>query len=93
MTMDQTSVSEGIGGCTIGADNGGLFGVTPVRSKYIQGITKTTGASGTLFTGGVGYGEVPQSSDNPSGLSGSGGTFVTRRYQIHFALGTFVLQT
>jgi len=89
MTMDQTSVCEGIGGCTVAVDNVTSFGVSNVRQKFIQGFSKATPAAAADFTGGYGFSSVPQSKDDPAGSSAPEGTFVTRRYQINFALGLF----
>lgn len=89
MTMDQTSIAEGIGGVTVASDGSTYFGVANTRQKYVQGICTTTGVSAANFTGGTNFGPVPQSSEIPAGITGSGGTAVTRRYQINFALGLF----
>lgn len=89
MTMDQTSVAEGIGGVVVATDSASAFGCVNTRQKYIQGVCTTTGVTPNNFTGGAGFGVVPQSSDVPAGITGSGGTAVTRRYQINFALGLF----
>lgn len=92
MTMDQTSIAEGIGGVTVGCDATGAFGLVNVRQKYIQGQSVSTGA-GTAFTAGGSFGVVPIASTTaiPSGLPApaSGFVAVTRRYQINFALGLF----
>lgn len=89
MTMDQTSVAEGIGGIVPATDSAGYAGYVNTRQKYIQGISTTTGVTPANFSGGASLGVVPQSSDVPAGITGSGGTAVTRRYQINFALGLF----
>lgn len=90
LTMDQTSVAEGIGGCSVSCDSTATaFGVTNVRQKYIQGISTCSGVTPGNFTGGASLGAVPQSSSIPAGVATSGGTAVTRRYQINFALGLF----
>jgi len=89
MTMDQTSIAEGIGGVTIASDGSTNFGVVNTRQKYVQGICTTTGVTPANFLGGVNFGPVPQSFDVPAGITGSNGTAVTRRYQINFALGLF----
>jgi hypothetical protein len=93
MSMDQTSIAEGIGGCVIASDPAPLFGVVNTRQKYIQGISLNdgTGITPGNFTGGVALGICPQSSDHPAGTvpGGFAGTAVTRRYQINFALGLF----
>lgn len=91
MTMDQTSIAEGIGGVTIAADSTTTpyFGVVNTRNKYIHGISDISVASAANFTGGTSFGGVPQSVDVPSGITGNGSVGVTRRYQINFALGLF----
>ena len=91
MTMDQTSIAEGIGGVTIAADSTitPYFGVVNTRNKYIHGISDISVASAANFTGGTSFGGVPQSVDVPSGITGNGSVGVTRRYQINFALGLF----
>lgn len=91
MTMDQTSISEGIGGVTVDADSSlsSKFGVVNTRNKYIQGISDITVASAANFTGGASLGAVPQFAEVPSGISGNGSAGITRRYQINFALGLF----
>lgn len=88
MTMDQTSIAEGIGGCVLATDSTPVFGVVNTRQKYIHGISTSTGA-GTAFTAGANFGTVPQATDVPSGVVGNTTTGVTRRYQINFALGLF----
>jgi len=91
MTMDQTSIAEGIGGVTIATDATltPYFGVVNTRNKYIQGISDISVAAAANFTGGTSLGGVPQSIDVPSGVTGNNSTGVTRRYQINFALGLF----
>ena len=90
-SMDQTSISEGIGGTIIASDSSATpyFGVVNTRNKYIHGLSDITVGSAANFTGGAEFGSVPQASDIPSGVTGNGSTGVTRRYQINFALGLF----
>lgn len=96
MTLDQTSIAEGIGGISIAADASGAFGICNVRQRYIQGKSASTGA-GVAFTGGNDLGNIPLSSNDaiPSGLFTPATPVtdttaaVTRRYQINFALGLF----
>ena len=92
-TMDQTSISEGIGGYILGADSSGFFGDVNVRQRFIQGLNTSVPASAANFTGGVGFGNAPQTTDLPSGAPAVallGTQFAaTRRYQINFALGLF----
>ena len=91
MTMDQTSISEGIGGVTVDSDSTALpyFGVVNTRNKYIQGISDITVAAAGNFTGGASLGIVPQFAEVPAGITGNGGNAMTRRYQVNFALGLF----
>lgn len=91
--MDQTTISEGIGGSSFNADTLGYQGVVSVRQKYIQGIelSNIAGAgvgTAALIGGGV-AGYIPNNS--LAGISGiAPGTLgCTRRYQINFALGLF----
>lgn len=78
-TADQTSISEGIGGVSVGTDGNAAattFGLVNVRQAYIQGIDNGTGtapATSVFGAQGVGFGTV----------------FATRRYQVSFALGMF----
>ncbi len=74
-TLDQTSISEGIGGVVYGA-GGSAQGNINVRQAYIQGI------SGTPDTGS---GAVPNSSHGLTEFASA----CTRRYQVSFALGMF----
>ena len=87
-SMDQTSISEGIGGAILGYA-GTTLGVVNVRQKFIQGLEFGIAGS-TNFTGGPASGYVP------NGLSTLPGVVVpatavacTRRYQVNFALGLF----
>lgn len=91
MTMDQTSICEGIGGTIVGADSASppQFGVVNTRNKFIHGISNLATVTPANFMGGSEFGTVPQSSEIPSGVSGNGGVGVTRRYQINLALGLF----
>jgi len=87
MTMDQTSIAEGIGGVVPGPDGSTVFGLCNVRQKYIQGVCDTIIASPNAlnFTLGNEFGNVPNNGLRQiNGVNG-----VTRRYQINFALGLF----
>ena len=88
-TMDQTSVNEGIGGVCIAADNVSSFGNVNVRQKYIQGTCLAAPAAPANFSAGYGFTNVPQASDPAGGTPAAAGTYVTRRYQVNFALGLF----
>jgi hypothetical protein len=101
-TMDQCSIAEGIGGIVQGYSRDTFAGLVNVRQAYIQGIDNT---SATAASGGVAFGISKGSGSVPQGLAavgGAGGTYtvpgfaptsgtsyVTRRYQINFALGMF----
>ncbi len=86
-TMDQTSISEGIGGTSWGGDSSGLQGLVNVRQTYIQGIDNSGNASASAsLTAGIGSGTVPNLTLG-TGLTASGTTYCTRRYQINLALG------
>jgi len=99
MSMDQTSLAEGIGGIVVDGSSeeasvvvgtvAGTFGICNVRQKYIQGISTNTATTAANFTGGKLFYNVPQNSETPAGVTGNGTTGVTRRYQINFALGLF----
>jgi hypothetical protein len=84
-TMDQTSISEGIGGVTVGVGStflsgsgialGSNSGASPyvnVRQAYLEGIDHTS----------AGLGFVPNQTAN-------GGTQPFRRYVVNFAFGLF----
>lgn len=89
-SIDQTSVTDGIGGWTVGADTQGTIGVLNARQAYIQGISTNNVSSGTNFTTGRSLGYVPQVNQFPSNAPAADGrNVVCRRYQISFALGLF----
>jgi len=91
LTMDQTSITEGIGGSVFGQAFS-VSGLLNTRQKYIQGIevgiNPTTPAN---ISKAVAAGVVPNAS--AAGFSGVttpvGAKFSSRRYQINFALGLF----
>ena len=85
--MDQTTISEGLGGWTLGSDKNGYIGILNTRNKYIQGFSLNAPTTGANFTGGVGCGLVPQGID-PVGFTPPS-IYCTRRYQLNFALGVF----
>lgn len=90
MCMDQSTINEGIGGVTIGSDNGSNLGLVNVRQKHIQGTQGAFAAAPADFTGGLGAGSVPQSASTPPGYTvPANAVATTRRYQINFALGIF----
>ena len=76
MSMDQTSICEGIGGVVFGCNgDASVLGLVNTRQAYIQGIDRST----------LGFGNVP----NVIGQIGSYPTAstCTRRYQVNLALG------
>lgn len=81
-TMDQTSITDGIGGVAWGTDGGAnsavFQGNVNTRQKYIQGHS-TTFVTRAAVSAGSGLGSVPQGTT----------TTTTRRYQVNFALGLF----
>ena len=92
-TLDQTSVSEGIGGYVLDKSGGDdlYFGLTNVRQKFIQGATGPTSVMASVpgnFSGGGSSGSIGNL-DTPAGVTGNGTQGYTRRYQINFALGLF----
>lgn len=97
MSMDQTSISEGIGGVIYGFDNydynqSGIVkqGIVNVRQKYIQGLEFLNPANDTNLTGGGAAGAVPnEQSSLPGVVVPAGARATTRRYQINLATGLF----
>lgn len=101
-TMDQTSISEGIGGYTFGIATSGnppasaantAYGNVNTRQNYIQGIDNSNNTASANFTGGAGAGKVPNASAQ-TGYQGNSplvpnGNCCTRRYQVTFTLGLF----
>lgn len=88
-TMDQVSITEGIGGVTMGVDGGSnsLYqGLVNVRQAYVQGIDFTTPSTEGQFNAGVGWGVVPNL-ENPTGYALTSSRYCTRRYQINLGLG------
>lgn len=88
-TIDQVSISEGIGGYVAGSEYSSAtpyFGNVNVRQNYIQGIDNSVPASAANFIGGAGVGTIPNNVLG-TGLAATGATYCTRRYQINLALG------
>ena len=85
--MDQTSISDGIGGEVMGIGADGLFhGHVNVRQKYIQGLVDTTAPTvAANFTGGLSWSKVGDSEWDPQG--GSNTFRVTRRYVVQLGAG------
>ena len=92
MTFDQTSISEGIGGCTWGMSGDNLSGkpqLVNTRQNKIQGIDLTLNTTAAVITTqlGSGAGVVPNAY-LPGGVTQQGtAKYTTRRYQINLALG------
>ena len=90
-TMDQTSISEGIGGVCFGADGSAttasVQGLVNVRQAYIQGCDNSTMTTALGLTNGIGPGLVPNNIIG-TGLTTQGtNRNCTRRYQVNLALG------
>ena len=90
-SMDQVSISEGIGGVVMGQAQtltprapGGAWGLVNTRESYIQGYSNETNSAGSSlgtgvnFDGGNGFGTVPNSAASGACI---------RRYQVNLALG------
>ena len=78
MSMDQTSISEGIGGVILGSNDETANETVPVnaRQRYIHGVdTRTTG-----------FRQVPNAQVGDA-TSQSGQDVATRRYQVNLATG------
>ena len=88
-TMDQTSITDGVGGYVMGCDGQGVPGLVNVRQRYIQGIMSGGTGAGTAMTAGNNYGSCPQFSTLPSGVPTPAGLWTCRRYQVNLALGLF----
>lgn len=90
-TIDQTSISEGIGGFLPGKAVVSPTGVNlgsdmvNVRQAFIQGTNQTTSG----IDGNAGAGRVPAGNNTGVPLSSASAVTCTRRYQIQFALGLF----
>lgn len=90
MCMDQSTISEGIGGITWGSDINGKPGVVNVRQKFVQGSCgNNLAGTSTAVTGGEGWHAVPVESVG-NGVTLPGTTRASlRRYQIQLACGLF----
>lgn len=89
-TIDQVSITEGIGGVTQGVDNNGNSGQVNVRQNYVQGIDLITNSTVTpgAFTAGNGVGAIPATTNPISGFTiAAGAQYCYRRYQVNLALG------
>lgn len=87
--MDQSTICEGVGGVTWGADGDGKPGLVNVRQKYIQGtcFNELLIGTATAITAGRGYGASPnyEQGNGTGTLTNS----TLRRYQIQLATGLF----
>jgi hypothetical protein len=93
MSLDQTSISEGIGGVVFGYDGdlvgAGKQGILNVRQAYIQGI-EVNNATAADLTNGKAAGTVPNNlSILPGVVVPAGALATTRRYQVNLATGLF----
>jgi hypothetical protein len=88
-TMDQTSITDGIGGVAWGTDGGAndslIQGNVNTRQKYIQGHCATHPTTRGSVNAGQDIGSIPQGSRATALVAG----VTTRRYQVNFALGLF----
>jgi hypothetical protein len=97
-TLDQTSISEGIGGYSYGAlaNTSGsgpatVHGMVSTRQNFIQGISNASNTGGANFA----YAPatpfiVPNKQQVSASLNTNGTTqYCTRRYQVTFTLGLF----
>lgn len=98
MTMDQSTINEGIGGVVMDIPNnyvipsaaavGGVVAPYNVRQRYIQGLGTVNTAAALIA--GSGVAGKQGSSHAPPGYTALGDyTPITQRYQIQFALGLF----
>lgn len=82
VSIDQTAISEGIGGVLFGSLGGGTQGLLNVRQNWVQGsdwtLNTTAGAPD-------GVGNVPNGQTLLSSTSGT--KYSTRRYQVNLAFG------
>lgn len=88
MTMDQSTISEGIGGVTVGCDSLAIPGLVNIRQKYIHGHSLNFATGGTAFASGKEFGIVPQTATQINNIPVNQAS-VTRRYQIQLATGLF----
>lgn len=95
MTMDQSTINEGIGGVVMDYPVGNIAAtassqpVAPynVRQKFIQGIGNV---NATNFIAGTGIAGKQGASNAPPGYTSiTSYTPITQRYQVQFALGLF----
>ena len=97
-TIDQSSITDGVGNVVIDTDAAGILNLAVARSKYIQGYsagtvttdTPMSSSMGSGVTGAIGTPNAPSGFVLPTtAVNSIPVTCVTRRYQIQFALGLF----
>lgn len=86
--MDQSTISEGIGGVTWGSDRAGIVGLVNVRQRYIQGASRNNSV-GVTIDNGTGDGVMPNGQAGNGVSVPSGSLSSLRRYQIQLATGLF----
>lgn len=86
--MDQSTISEGIGGVTWGSDRAANVGLVNVRQRYIQGASRN-GDTGADIVNGRGDGVMPNGQAGNGVSVPSGSLTSLRRYQIQLAAGLF----
>lgn len=90
-TLDQTSITDGIGGVIVGSSSDGAVGLVNVRQNYIQGVSSTLATANVAFTAGDGSAAVPNRQNAVTGFTVPTGAFYcTRRYSVSLGLGMFI---
>lgn len=95
MTIDQTSIAEGIGGVVVGFTGNAqapsyAAGILNVRQAYIQGIDRPINNGAAVpFVTAPGHQEIPNTVLATGVTATSPGGRCTRRYQVNFGLGLF----
>lgn len=89
-SMDQTMISEGIGGFVPGIDAGNNTGYVNVRQNYIQGIIGPHCGQGTSGSGKPVPGATPNNFFATGAQAPSNALYCTVRYQFSPALGMSV---
>lgn len=100
MTMDQSTINEGIGGVVMEYPNNTIVpaaaGIatyatpTNVRQKFIHGVGSVNSVTSGALIAGTGIAGKQGASNAPPGYTAIGSyTPITQRYQIQLALGLF----
>ncbi len=86
-SLDQTTISDGIGGYAPGFDTSTPIkqGLVNIRQKYIQGLDGSVNTTAASLNAANGFGSVPNTF-KPYGMTGSA---CTRRYQVNLGTGLF----